>query len=75
MAEDARDEASLTLAELCQAISEGRVGYTVRDGCYQVKRTDARRLALDLDLDLPPLDFSVRPDLFDALADEAGVEA
>lgn len=73
MAEDARNEASLTLAELCQAIAEGRVGYTVRDGCYQVKRTDARRLALDLDL--PPLDFSMRPGLFDALADEAGIEA
>ncbi|MGH2515546.1 MAG: hypothetical protein ACRDHP_07805 [Ktedonobacterales bacterium] len=49
MAEDTRADAKLTLAELCEAIAEGKVGYTVHDGCYQVKPTDARRLRLDQD--------------------------
>lgn len=75
MAEDTRSDSNMTLAELCQAIAAGRVGYTLRDGCYQVKCTDARRLALNLDENHPLLDFSAQPELFDALADEVGVEA
>jgi hypothetical protein len=69
MAEDTRVETKLTVAELCEAIAEGRVGYTVRDGCYQVKSSDARRLRLDLDD--PLLDLSLRPEAFDALGDGA----
>lgn len=74
MAEDTRIDARLTFADLCQAIAAGRIDYTVRDGCYLVKHADSRRLALDLDLDDLPLDFSTRSDLFDRLADEIGVE-
>jgi hypothetical protein len=36
-------ERRMTLADLCQAIAEGRVPYTVRDGQYQIKRSDLRR--------------------------------
>lgn len=42
-------EQQLTVADLCQAIEDGRVDYTLRDGCYQVRRTAARRLRLDMD--------------------------
>lgn len=42
-------EQQLTVADLCQAIEDGRVDYTLRDGCYQVKHTAARRLRLDMD--------------------------
>lgn len=69
MVEDTRADAKLTLAELCEAIAEGRVGYTLHDGCYQVKPTDARRLRLDLDD--PLLDLSPHPELYDLLGDEA----
>ena len=65
MAEDTRAETNmkLTIGELCEAIAEGRVDYTVRDGCYQVKPSDARRLSLDL----PP-----RPEACDACEEEMG---
>lgn len=49
MSDDIRTEQQLTLAELCQAIDDGRVDYTLCDGCYQVKPTAARRLQLDID--------------------------
>lgn len=70
MAEDTRADTRLTLAELCAAIAEGRVGYTVRDGCYQVKPTDARRLRLDLDD--PLLDLSLHPEALDTYEEEMG---
>ena len=49
MTEVTRNDQQLTLGDLCQAIEDGRVDYTVREGCYQVKRTAARRLQLDVD--------------------------
>lgn len=49
MSDDIRKEQQLTLAELCQAIDDGRVDYTLRDGCYQVRPAAARRLRLDID--------------------------
>lgn len=70
MAEDTRADAKLTLAELCEAIAEGRVGYTVHDGCYQVKPTDVRRLRLDMDD--PLLDLSLRPEALDTYEEEMG---
>jgi hypothetical protein len=47
----------LTLGELCEAIADGRVEYTVEDGCYQVARRDVRRL--EPKLELPLLDLLV----------------
>lgn len=49
MTDDTRIDQQLTLADLCQAIEDGRVDYTLREGCYQVKRTAARRLQFDMD--------------------------
>ena len=49
MTDNTPTEQQLTVADLCQAIEDGRVDYTLRDGCYQVKRTAARRLRLDID--------------------------
>lgn len=71
MAEDtcADTNAKLTIGELCEAIAEGRVDFTVRDGCYQVKPGDARRLSLALDD--PLLDLSPRPEIEDALSGTA----
>lgn len=57
MTDDTRKDQQLTLADLCQALEDGRVDYTLRDGCYQVKPTAVRRLRLDLDttmLDILP---------------------
>lgn len=72
MAEDTRADTNtkLTLGELCEAIVEGRVDYTVRDGCYQVKPSDARRLSLDLDD--PLLDLLPRPEACDTCEEEMG---
>lgn len=49
MTDDTRTDHKLTFADLCQAIEDGRVDYTRRNGCYQVKRTSVRRLQLDID--------------------------
>lgn len=72
MAEDTRADTNtkLTLGELCEAIVEGRVDYTVRDGCYQVKPGDARRLSLDMGD--PQLDLSPRPEAYDSCQEEMG---
>ena len=34
----------MTLAELCQAIEEGRLPYAISDGHYEVRAADLRRL-------------------------------
>ena len=45
MATDTRgDKTTPTLAELCEAIAEGRVRYALQDGQYRVNGADARRL-------------------------------
>lgn len=44
MATDTRAHTSLTLADLCQAIADGRLPYTIRSGQYHIKAGDARRL-------------------------------
>ncbi len=49
MTDDTRKDQQLTLADLCQAIEDGRLDYTLREGCYQVKRNAARRLRGDVD--------------------------
>ena len=49
MADDFRTDHQLTVADLCQAIEDGRVDYTVREGYVQVKHSAARRLGLDVD--------------------------
>lgn len=70
MAEDTRaDVEKLTLAELCAAIAEGRVSYTLHDGCYRVTRRDVSRLRLDLDD--PMLQRSLRPESYGALSHSA----
>lgn len=47
----------MTLAELCEAIADGRLSYSVSDdGQYEVKAVDVRRLHRirpELPLDLP----------------------
>jgi hypothetical protein len=43
MATDTRKGKSLTLADLCQAIADGRLCYTLRDGEYEVSALDLRR--------------------------------
>ncbi len=37
-------ERRMTLAELCQAIEEGGLPYSIRDGHYEVRAADVRRL-------------------------------
>lgn len=44
MAAEAKYQYRVTLAELCQAIAEGRLPYTVSDGHYEVRAADVRRL-------------------------------
>jgi hypothetical protein len=44
MAAEGKYEQQMTLAELCQAIEEGRVPYTIGDGHYQVRAADLRRM-------------------------------
>ncbi|HLZ22689.1 MAG TPA: hypothetical protein VKQ30_11260 [Ktedonobacterales bacterium] len=70
MAEDTCAEPKLTLAELCTAIAEGRVDYTLRNGCYQMWRRDVQRLRLDLEE--PRLPLSLYPAACDMLGDSVG---
>ena len=51
MATDTRKDQQLTLADLCEAIAEGEVPFTLSDGAYQVSRRELRRLR-DLGRDL-----------------------
>lgn len=44
MATDTRKDQQLTLADLCEAIAEGEVPFTLSDGAYQVSRRELRRL-------------------------------
>ncbi len=44
MATGTRKDQQLTLADLCEAISEGQVPFTLSDGAYQVSRRELRRL-------------------------------
>jgi hypothetical protein len=44
MATDTRADKQLTIADLCQAIAEDEVAYTLRDGEYQVSGAELRRL-------------------------------
>lgn len=44
MAAKGKYEPQMTLAELCQAIEERRLPYTISDGHYEVRATDLRRL-------------------------------
>ncbi len=44
MATDTRKDQQLTLADLCEAIAEGQVPFTLSDGAYQVSRRELRRL-------------------------------
>lgn len=75
MATDGKYEHQMTYAELCLAIEEGRLPYTLDEGDYAVRAADLRRLrphlhsALPAALDIPvelldqpdagQLDFSV----------------
>ncbi len=68
MASDSRKlNDALTIADLCEAIAEHEVPYTLRDGQYQLTGRDLRRLrrAQD-DADLP-LALLADLDLSDAL--------
>jgi hypothetical protein len=68
MASDSRKpNDALTIADLCEAIAEHEVPYTLRDGQYQLTGRDLRRLrrAQD-DADLP-LALLADADLADAL--------
>lgn len=70
MAAEGKYEQQMTLAELCQAIEERRLPYTLRDGHYEVRAVDLRRqrsrsrsrLALP-DLDEIPAELLDCPDL------------
>ncbi|MFI5273333.1 MAG: hypothetical protein ACHQ4H_09920 [Ktedonobacterales bacterium] len=44
MATDTRYDYQMTLADLCQAIEDGRLRATISDGQYEVKASDVRRL-------------------------------
>jgi len=44
MATDARADKQLTIADLCQAIADDEVSYTLRDGEYEVSGLALRRL-------------------------------
>lgn len=48
MAAEGKAERQMTYAELCQAIEEGRLSYTIRDGHYEVRAADVRRPRLAL---------------------------
>jgi hypothetical protein len=43
MATDTRKDESLTLADLSQAIADGRLSYALRNGEYEVSALDLRR--------------------------------
>jgi hypothetical protein len=43
MATDTRKDQQLTLADLCEAIAEGQVPFTLSDGAYQVSHRELRR--------------------------------
>lgn len=47
MATDARATKRLTVAELCQAIEDRDVPFTVRDGHYELSVRELRRLQRD----------------------------
>ena len=44
MATDTRKDQQLTLADLCEAIAEGQLPFTLSDGAYQVSHRELRRL-------------------------------
>lgn len=44
MAAEGKCERQMTYGELCRAIEEGRLPYTIRDGHYELRASDARRL-------------------------------
>ncbi|HEX6800738.1 MAG TPA: hypothetical protein VF116_23700 [Ktedonobacterales bacterium] len=44
MAAEGKYESQMTLAELSQAIEEGRLPYSICDGHYEVRAADVRRL-------------------------------
>lgn len=44
MATGTRKDQQLTLADLCEAIVEGQLPFTLSDGAYQVSRRELRRL-------------------------------
>lgn len=44
MATDTRADTCLTLADLCQAIADGRLPYTECNDHYYVRASDARRI-------------------------------
>lgn len=55
-ADEHRKKQRLTLADLCQAIEEGQIQYTLNDGQYEVTGSDLRRLREDADLPLELLE-------------------
>jgi hypothetical protein len=44
MATDTRKDQQLTLADLCEAIADGQLPFTLSDGAYQVSQRELRRL-------------------------------
>lgn len=44
MAAEGKNQHSITLGELCQAIEAGRVPYTISNGHYVVRAADVRHL-------------------------------
>lgn len=63
MATDTRADTSLTLAELCQAIADGDLPYTVCDEHYLVRASDARRMhsSKSSRRDIAPRDLLIEP--------------
>jgi hypothetical protein len=60
---------ALTIADLCEAIAEHEIPYTLRDGQYQLTGRDLRRLRRtqdDADADVP-LGLLADADVSDAL--------
>jgi hypothetical protein len=65
MATDTRREKSLTLADLCEAIADDRLSYTLRDGEYEVSALDLRRFRRDhrvSQVAIAPLDYLTAPE-------------
>ena len=68
MASDSRKpNDALTIADLCEAIAEHEVPYTLRDGQYQLTGRDLRRLRRAQDAADLPLALLADLDLSDAL--------
>jgi hypothetical protein len=44
MVAEGKHQRQLTLAELCQAIADGKIPYTMSDGHYELHAADVRRL-------------------------------